>query len=92
MSMRRQMLVLLSKGLRRAKALPTCLARGATSRARAAFPVRGRAMLLQWETKTALQVEAMPPMAAAMRAASALRMQATFRARVLAAPRAMAVM
>lgn len=83
------MLALLISGLRQAKAPAMSLARGATPRARAAFPVRGRAMLLRRETKTALQVEAMPPMAAAMRVASALRMPVTLRTRILTTPRAM---
>ena len=53
--MRRQMLVLLSKGLRRAQALPTCLARGATPRARAVYPARGWTMLLLLEAKATPQ-------------------------------------
>ena len=87
--MRHRMLVLLISGLRQAKAPAMSLARGATPRARAAFPVRGRAMLLRRETKTALQVEAMPPMAATMRATPALRMPVTLRTRILTTPRAM---
>lgn len=55
MSMRRQMLVLLSKGLRRAKALPTCLAREATPWARAVYPAQGWTMLLLLEAKTTPQ-------------------------------------
>ena len=87
--MRHRMLALLSSGLRQAKAPAMSLARGATPRARAAFSVRGRAMLLRRETKTALQVEAMPPMAATMRATPALRMPVTLRTRILTTPRAM---
>lgn len=79
--MRHRMLVLLISGLRQAKAPAMSLARGATPRA--------RAMLLRRETKTALQVEAMPPMAATMRATPALRMPVTLRTRILTTPRAM---